>query len=167
MKEYSENIKLFGKILLIFEVVWILFYIGVSIGAFVVSTDEFFMLPSSSAYGQDDVIRTSLRVFKSHILVSGTVAALVGFEWERPSHFAVVFFVFLLYADISNLVEVAFFSKISSFNVTRPLWRAAVALGIYQTLLALLACLFYILYSFGPPILKRKRLRQNSKMNIL
>lgn len=167
MKHYSENVKLFGKILLIFEVLWILFYIGVNIGAFVVSCDPFFMLPTSIAYGRDDVIRTSLRVFKSHILVSGTMAALVGFEWERPSHFAVVFFVFLMYADVSNLIEVAWFSKISSFEITLPLWRGAIALGVYQTLLSLLACLFYVLYAFGPPVLKRVRPHQSSKMNIL
>lgn len=141
-----HGLKWVGGILLLLELVWMLFYVGVSIYAFHVSTDDFFMDPNSTAYGKDDIVRTSLRVFKSHLLVSGTIAAMVGLEWQRPRLFGIVFFIFLLYTDISNFVEVCCFSKIRSFVQTEALWKAAMALSIYQMTLTVAALIFYVIY---------------------
>lgn len=153
-------IRFYGQFLLVLEALWMLFYIGVNIGAFAVSQDAFFMNPNSTAYGKDDVIRTSLRVFKSHILVTGTLAALVEFEWERPSYFGIIFFVFLLYVDASSLVEVSWFSIIRSFDVTQHLWIAAIALAVYQMVLTIGATVFYVLYVWNI-----KRLQQHKKQS--
>lgn len=159
---FRQNVKKYGQILLGFETLWMLFYMGVSIAAFAISTDDFFMVPGSMAYGQDGLIRNTLTAFRSHVLVSGSLATLVAFNWDRPSHFGIIFFLFLLYFDTSNLVDICWFSKIRSYAVTQHLWHAAIALAVFQVLLTVNASIFYGLYSWGG--IKQQQLPKSSML---
>jgi hypothetical protein len=127
----------FGHFLVVLEIVWIVFYIGIGIATFVVTGGAFFMDPLMLGYGSGNDIRSDFFSLGTHILTSATlVALLAGYKrnW-RPSGWSVFFFLFLLYRDVYQLTEMAHFSRVSSFGVTQGLWVAGIVIAAYQVVL--------------------------------
>jgi len=158
MTKHSSRSK-FGKGLLVLETIWIVFFIGLSIGSYVKTTSLFFMDPMSVAYGFDDIIRTDIMALSTHIVTSVTVAGMLQVHWSRPYYWLSFFFLFILYKDVSHVIEFVGFSKIRSFEETRGLWIAGIVLACYQTLLTLGACVCYgmILYQSSQDVKQHKK----------
>ena len=103
----------------------------------------------SPAYGFDDIIRTDIMALSTHIVTSVTVAGMLQVHWQRPYYWLSFFFLFILWKDVSHVIEFSGFSKVRSFDETHGLWIAGTVMAAYQTLLTFGACVCYamILYS--------------------
>ena len=142
MTKHSARSK-FGKTLLVLETIWIVYFIGLSISSYPVTMDPFFMDSMSPGYGFDDIIRTDIMALSTHIVTSVTVAGMLQVHWDRPYYWLSFFFLFILYKDVSHVIEFCCFSKIRSFDQTHGLWIAGIVMACYQTLLTLGACICY------------------------
>ena len=167
MTKHSARSR-FGKGLLYLESLWIIFFIGLSIASYPVTMDMFFMDSMSPGFGFGDIIRTDIMALSTHIVTSVTVAGMLQVHWNRPYYWLSLFFLFILYKDISHVIEFSTFSKISAFEQSRGLWIAGVALASYQTLLTLGACICYgaILYQSSQEVQtvrKRKKTDQDEQ----
>ena len=154
----------FGRVLLFLEIVWIVYFMGVSIASYIITRGPFFMDPLSIAYGFDDIIRTDIMALSTHIVTSVTVAGMLQVHWSRPYYWLSFFFLFILYKDISHVIEFVGFSKIRSFDQTHGLWIAGIVLASYQTLLTFGACVYYgiILYRSSQEVEKTKKKRDDA-----
>lgn len=158
MTKHSARSR-FGKGLLMLETLWIIYFIGLSIASYPVTMIPFFMDEMSPGFGFGDIIRTDIMALSTHIVTSVTVAGMLQVHWQRPYYWLSFFFLFILYKDISHVIELSTFSKISAFEQTHGLWIAGIVMASYQTLLTLGACICYarILYQANTEVKRRKK----------
>jgi hypothetical protein len=133
------------KLYSFWKTIWIVLFISLSIWSYIVTMGPYFMDPIGPGHGFDDDIRMDVMALATHIVTSVTVAGMLQVHWNRPYYWLSFFFLFLLYKDISHLVEFSGFSKAQRFDKTHAMWICGIVLASYQTLLTLGACICYAL----------------------
>jgi len=122
----------FGNFLLSLDVFWIILFISLCIGSFVVTTRA----PFAGPVGEN--IRTDTFALRTHIMVSGTI---MGLTRLRPNLWLLPLFIFLIFSDAANFTEICFFSPIRQ---SRGLWISGIIVVSYQLTITIIAFGWYI-----------------------
>lgn len=122
----------FGSFLLGLELLWIFLYIGLCIYSFVVTTQ----FPFGGPMGEN--MRSDIFGLRVHILVFGTI---LGIQRTRPIWWAFPVLIFMLFSDVSLLVELCCFSGVRD---AMNLWALAITVSTFQVFVTSLANLWFL-----------------------
>lgn len=118
------------NLLLLAECLWVFWWIAMDIAATAL------IGPADAAYA----LRDQIGALSAHILTAGTCVTLLLMKWRHPIVSWLVFlFIFLLYRDVSNLIELVKLKELAETNGLGGLWLGGIVLGAYQILLSAIA----------------------------
>lgn len=125
--------RAFGTFLLYLELIWIGLFISLCTYSFVVTTND----PFGGPMGEN--MRTDTFALRTHILTFGTILGIqrtrVIWWWVFPV------FIFMLFSDTANLVELCCFSPVRD---APSLWKFGIVVSAYQTAITSLGLFWFI-----------------------